>query len=223
MYSRRSVLAMSVAVTWFATASAGELTFWSSARGVGGGPPHQIHQFDENGVYTGVSFDAVAGAQTSNWGYRDGAFDGQFMYFGWEAGVARHNSDGSGGIQLFSGSVPGSGNTWHALAHDPTGDGGNGSLWTASYVGGPLVEVDLSGQLLNSYPADNWNLYGLAYDHSDGNLWGHAYPGLFTPGQVVKINITTAPGTIMSGVGWPTRFRTSRGNLAGHPGRVGCV
>ncbi|MCP5119299.1 MAG: hypothetical protein GY953_51515, partial [bacterium] len=125
--------------------------YWSSARGSSGGTTNRIHLFDENGVLLN-SVEAVAGAQTSAWGYRDGMTDRSgHIYFGWEDGLARHNLDASGGVQLFSGPAPGGVGTWRALAFDPTGDSGNGSLWTQSF-GSPVAEIDMNGNLLQSFP-----------------------------------------------------------------------
>jgi hypothetical protein len=183
-------------------------TYWVSARGDIATGIHQIHQVDSNGVWTGVSIDQVNAAQASTWGYRDGASDRQgHVYFGWEDGVARHDNDGSGGVQIITGGVPGGLGTWHGLAFDPTGDGGAGSLWAMNFANRTLVEVDLSGNLLNSYPNISDDVYGLAYDDSDGNLWAHLQ-GTFTgfAGDVIKINITTSPGTVISGVGWMSGF-----------------
>ncbi len=181
--------------------------FWASARGVDALPPHQIHSFDMNGVLMN-SIDQVAGAQSSAWGYRDGAYDGNLMYFGWENGLASHNADGSGGTQIFFGGAPGGVGTWRALAFDPTGDGGNGSFWVASFASN-LIEVDMSGSLLNSF-ASVASLYGLAFDDSDGNLFGHD-----TDGAVVKIS--TADGSLMAG-GWSSGFPNleAQGGLSGY-------
>ena len=106
----------------------GGVVYWGSSRGVPRPPllTHQIHAFDAAGVL-GVSIDQIAAAQSSAWGYRDGASDGTFIYFGWEGGVARHDADGSNGVLLFGGfSAPGG--IYRALAFDPTGDGGRGSF-----------------------------------------------------------------------------------------------
>lgn len=197
-----------LAVAAMATPAMGAM-FWGSGRGVGAVPPHMIWQFDASGNYTGTAIQQVAGAQTSAWGYRDGAFDGTYMYFGWEGGVARHNADGSGGTQIIAGSAPGGVGTWRALAYDPTGNGGAGSLWTASFSSA-LIETDMSGNLLNSY-ASVASLYGLAYDDSDGNLWGHD-----TGGAVVKIDTST--GALIPGAGWSTGFANlaAQGGLSGY-------
>ena len=201
----KRAICLLIAGTWVTPLLAQSV--WVSARGVLGGRDH-IHEFDTNGVYTTVSVDQVAGAQSSSWGYRDGAADrSAHIFYGWEDGVARHNADGSGGVQIISGGIPFVGGTWHGLAFDPTGDGGNGSLWAVNFTSDRLAEVSLSGALLNSYSNLALDMYGLAYDDTDGNLWVHLN-GIFTGrfGGVIKINITTNPGTIMAGQGWFTGF-----------------
>ena len=184
------------------------LAFHCSARNLD--DDNQVWLFDQNGVWTGQKYTQIAGAAQSTWGYRDGASSGEHVYFGWEDGVARHDPDGSNAVLLFGpGGAPDG--CWRALAYDPTGDSGNGSLWSANWDS-HLVEVSLSGAMLNLFPNDGWSLFGLAYDQSDGNLWGHD-----TDGQVIKIDTST--GTIIPGAGWPvspdwTLF-TVQGGLSG--------
>ncbi len=193
-----------LAIAGMATPAMGQV-FWASARGVDAVPPHQIHSFDMNGVLMN-SVDQVAGAQSSAWGYRDGAFDGTFMYFGWEGGVARHNIDGSGGTQIIFGGAPVG--TWRALAFDPTGDGGRGSLWTANF-GSDIVEVNLSGGLLTTLTWDqSWSLYGLSYDDTTGDLWGHSGGG-----DIINIDTTTGVATTV----YTTPFTNgaSQGGMSG--------
>ena len=160
-----------------------DTVYHCSARDLAGN--NDVWLFDAAGNMTG-SYDQIAGAAGDDWGYRDGAGDGTYVYFGWAGGVARHDVDGSNGQLLFTGVPPGG--TWRALAYDPTGDNGNGSLWSACW-GSELVEVTLSGTVLTSYPCwvtPAWSLYGLAYDNVDGNLWAH-----HTGGDVLKIDTST--------------------------------
>ena len=78
--------------------------YWSSSRGTGG-PPHKLYSFDNAGVMTGEVDQA--GSAGSAWGYRDLASDGTFIYGGWNAGLSRHNLDGTGGTQIIFGAAPG--------------------------------------------------------------------------------------------------------------------
>lgn len=135
------------------------------------GRNNQVYMLDQTGELI-YSYDQVPSAISDNFGYRDGASDGTFLYFGWIGGVARHDYDGNNGTQIIVGPVPNTGAIWRALAYDPTGDNGNGSLWTQSFTS-DLVETDLAGNLLNQFPND-LSLYGLAYDHQSGMLWGHS-------------------------------------------------
>ena len=183
-------------------------TYWVSTRGAG---PHHIDAFDAFGNGTGVSFDQVAGAQSSAWGYRDGASDGTFLYFGWENGVARHNADGSGGTQIISGLAPGGVGTYRALAHDPDLNGGAGGFWVQSFTSS-LAAVNMSGGLLVSFANNGSSLYGLAL--ADGRLFGHDVGG-----DIVEINRNDGSlmGTIFNVAGSFTSYATA-GGLSEVPG-----
>ena len=184
----------------------GGVVYWGSARNLAGN--HQIHAFDAAGVL-GASVDQIAAAQGSPWGYRDGASDGTFLYFGWEGGVARHDADGSNGVLLFDGfNAPGG--FYRALAFDPTGDGGRGSFWSASF-GSELVEVDMLGNELDFFPnVLGWSLYGLSFDDTDGNLWGHSGCG---NGCANIIKIDTITGLVIPGLGFPTGSSSAFPNM----------
>jgi len=164
------------------------------------GNTNQVFLFDSNGVYSGTSYAQLGTAYTASFGYRDGASDGTHVYFGWEDGVARHDADGSNGVILFDGTnQPGS--AWRGLAYDPTGNAGDGSLWSIDWSS-ELVEVDLSGNVLTTFPntsASPWaTVYGLAYDATDGNLWASSQAD---PAHIIKISPSL--GQVISGAGWP--------------------
>lgn len=164
--------------------------------------------FDESGNLLKI-YDAVPGAQNDAFGYRDGTSDGTYIYFGWTTGVARHDADGSNGVQIIFGPTPGTAVTWRGLAYDPTGDNGNGSFWTQSFTS-DLVECTLTGVLLHQFSNDLL-IYGLAYDYSTGMLWGHAVDEN-SSAIIVEINPETGQPT---GVSYPSHF-----NLPG-PSTVG--
>jgi hypothetical protein len=168
-------LGLVVAVAWAVTPAMAGDTVWYSARGANAVPPHRIHEFDADGVYTGTSIDEVADAQTSAWGYRDGASDETSLFFGWETGLAQHNADGTGGVEICPAGAPTVG-TWRALAFDPTGDGGSGSFWVGDFADG-IVEVarDNCAQLtlLPNSTTNPWSVYGLAYNAATDSLWAH--------------------------------------------------
>ncbi|HRX87546.1 MAG TPA: hypothetical protein P5572_21175, partial [Phycisphaerae bacterium] len=171
---------------------------------------NQVFVFDETGRFV-RQFPQIEPARSDSFGYRDGATDGTYVYFGWGDGVARHNLDGSGGVQIIFGPVPGTGAVWRALAYDPTGDGGNGSLWTESF-NSDLVETDLQGNLLHQFPNNGAVLYGLAYDETTGKLWGHHQSSPTGSAAVVEIDPET--GT-MTGVSFPSHFNQAGGSLDG--------
>lgn len=180
---------------------------WHSARKMTG-QKHRLWLFDSAGAYQNKWVDQVAGAQTSSWGHRDGCFDGKYVYFGWENGVARYNQDGSGGTTIVVGRAPGN-KTWRAMAHDPKLDGGKGGFWTADF-GSALSSTTMLGKLIKSFPMDRWSLYGLSFDPKDGNLWGHS-----SGGAIIKIS--TATGKQIAG-GFPRdpKFKgTAQGGLSG--------
>ena len=61
--------------------------FFTTARGVGSAPPHQIYVFDATGALV-TQFDQPASSNATTWGYRDGASNlvGQ-LFFGWDGGI----------------------------------------------------------------------------------------------------------------------------------------
>ena len=203
----RKLLAVSL-VAAIALPAFAQVVYHGSARIiVGAGRENEVFMFDAAGNLTG-SYDEIAGARTDPWGYRDGAFDGTHVYFGWGGGVARHDADGSNGTLMFGGANAPGGN-YRALAYDPTGNSGAGSFWSASF-GSDMVEVDLSGNVLTNWPNNGqWSLYGLSFDDTDGNLWGHT-----TGGEVIKIDTNTG---LLTGAGWATGFANlaAQGGLSG--------
>ena len=190
-----------------ATQAYAQTTVWVSTRGTG---PHHIDEFDLTGAGTGNSFDQVAGAQASAWGYRDGMADrAGHLYWGWDGGVARHDADGSNGTQIISGSAPGGVGTYRAMAYDPAGDGGNGSFWVQSFGSG-MAEVTMTGGLIRSWPNNGTVVYGFAFDDTDSNVWAHD-----ALGDVVKIDVTT--GNMIESTRFPTGFTSfvAQGGLSG--------
>ncbi len=184
--------------------------FHGSARVIppDGSRDNMVYLFDAAGILTG-SYDQIAGAKQDAWGYRDGMFDGTYVYFGWGGGLARHDADGSNGMLFIAGAAPGGVGTWRALAYDPTGDGGNGSIWTASFSSS-LIEVDMVGNVLNLFPNGGYSLYGLSYNDDTGNLWGHSGGGEI-------ISIDTSDGSMTTPM-WFSGFpnMAAQGGLSGY-------
>jgi hypothetical protein len=124
------------------------------------------------------------------------------------------------------------GATWRALAYDPNGNGGAGSIWTIDF-GSALYEVDLAGNLLNRFPnQDSWSVYGLALDPDTGNLWAHhrtscgtgcgAQPNIWeidtTTGRWTGVQFESDGGVVHTGRVPPLPVQ---GGLSGVPGGAG--
>ncbi len=205
----RNIIGLMV-VAAIATQAFAQPTVWVSTRGAG---PHHIDEFDMTGAGTGNSFDQVAGAQPSAWGYRDGMADrAGHLYWGWDGGVAQHNMDGSGGTQIISGTAPGGVGTYRAMGYDPAGNANAGSFYVQSFTS-PMAEVNMTGGLIRSLNGGVNNgtiLYGFAFDDVDGNVWAHE-----ALGDVVQVDTVTGM-TIES-----TRFFTSFINFAAQGGLTG--
>jgi hypothetical protein len=202
-------------------------TYHVSSRGVGAVAPHLVYRFDSAGAFLG-SYQQVAGSSTSAWGYRDLDTDGTFIYGGWETGLARHNADGTGGTVLTAAGAPGGVGTWRALAYDPSGAGGAGSFWTASF-GTALAEVRADNRaLIRTFPnIDGWSLYGLAKDPCGDFLWGYSSPD---QGRIVQISTVTGRQTngkffpecvLGPGIYPPHPGCQIQGGLSGVPGGAG--
>ncbi|MBL1217763.1 MAG: hypothetical protein D8M59_09735 [Planctomycetes bacterium] len=181
-----------------------------------------VNMFDSTGTLVGT-FDQVGTAYTDAWGYRDGFTDGSKVYFGWGGGIASHNPDGTGGAMFITGAAPVIG-TWRALAYDPNGDGGNGSIYACDF-GDPIIEVDMAGNLIRQFAnADGWSIYGLALDPNTGNLWAHhSSGGGAIPPQIWEIDTTTGTWTGVAydsdaGLVGGTTPYPIQGGLCGVPG-----
>lgn len=188
-----------------------------SSRVLNAGTGNQVFFADATGTVTG-QYDQIAGALNDAWGYRDGMTDGEFVYFGWGGGLARHNLDGSGGTLHISGGSPGG--VWRALGYDPDGNGGAGSFYTADF-GSAIYECEMDGTVIRSFTnSDGWSLYGLTVDPCTGNLWGHHSGGADTS-EAWEIDTETGRFT---GVSFSTQSGVSgaiQGGLSGVPGGAG--
>jgi hypothetical protein len=181
----------------------------TTARGQNNPGGHLVTIYDETGTKTG-QYDQIAGAQSSSWGYRDGAYDGDYLYFGWESGVARHDVDGANGAVFINSAPPDAGVTaWRALTFDPTNNFGAPGLWTASWAS-PLIKVDMAGNLLVSHANGGYSLYGLAYDMGSDMLWGFGMPG--DVNDIVEIDPATGA---MTGVQFSADYTGTAGTQGG--------
>jgi len=172
--------------------------------------PHFVQMFDSDleCLDPPVRFAQDAVCTGSAWGYRDGASDGTYIYFGCEYGVGRHDADGGNSMAQISGGAPGGVGTWRGLAYDPELDGGNGGFWTASFST-PLVSTTMSGALIDAYPnACGWSIYGIALDPCTGNLWVNSIPNI---GDICEVSREGE----CTGVCFTPPPRTSQGGLEG--------
>lgn len=179
-----------------------------TARGQNNPTGHFVSLLDQTGTKFG-QYDEIAAAQSSSWGYRDGTFDGDYVYFGWESGVARHDANGANGVQVISGAPPGGPSVWRALAYDPTNLHGEPGFWTADWASN-LVKVSMTGTMLVSLPSGGYSLYGLAFDPATGKLWGHGMPGDIN----IMVEIDPVTGA-MTGVQWSTDYTGQGGTQGG--------
>lgn len=147
--------------------------YFVTSRVLTGDGLNRVYVFDGSGNLVD-EFVQQFGAELDAWGYRDGASDGTFLYFGWGGGIARHEaSPPYTGTRIVSGGGPNG--TWRALAYDPDGNNGAGSLYSTDF-GDSIVEITLTGSVLRTLPnLDAWSIYGLAFDHTTGNLWASDY------------------------------------------------
>ena len=155
-----------------------------SAAGPLGAPPHVLYEFDPHGVLLGTVLQPAA-QNASPLGMRDLEFDGQSILGGSEVGISVCSPGGALVNQLLAANGPqpiaqpigGAAlaqlGTLRALAFDPHGNGGNGSLLVADF-GSPILECDLQGNVLRTTPNGGWSAYGLAVDPVTGNLWVNA-------------------------------------------------
>lgn len=158
----------------------GEL--FTTTRGVNGAPPHLINVWDSNGNWL-RSFQQPASTATSLWGFRDGGSDGVSLIFGHEGGIEVIDAFGNPVNQLIADNGPqpivqpivvvaGAVGMWRAIAFDPSGNGGNGSMFLGNFSAA-VVEVALDGSVLHTFPTPSpaWYAFGLALDTGSNTLW----------------------------------------------------
>src|SRR5262249_45581042 len=155
-----------------------------SATGPLGAPPHLFYEFDATGGLLGV-VPQPAAQNSSALGMRDLEFDGPSLLGGSEVGISVCSRTGAlvnvvltaNGpqpvVQPITGAMMAQLGVARALALDPQGDSGNGSLFVADF-GSPILECTLSGAVLRAIPNGGWSAYGLALDPVTRNLWVNA-------------------------------------------------
>jgi hypothetical protein len=93
----------------------------------------------------------------STFGYRDGAFDGTYLYFADECGIDQIDPETGARV---GGMIcpPAVGSVCRALAFDPA----SGNFWTANFASN-IYEFDRNGNVINSFP-NSLNVYGAGWD-----------------------------------------------------------
>ncbi len=139
---------------------------WVTGRDSGSGDIHKLHKFDADGSHI-ISYEQ---GTSSDWGWRDLAWDGNYLYASDENELAQIDpTTGSivGTLPKPAGfeTVP-----CRGLAYDPATD----HFYTANWASN-IVEFDRSGNIINSYP-NLLSIYGLAWDNvTDGGPWLWVY------------------------------------------------
>jgi len=176
--------------------------FWVTGAGDGSGTQNRIHQYDNAGTY----IQSFMQNTSSAWGWRDLAWDGEYLYA----------SDDTQ-IDIFDPAFNGPENPNRALAYDPATD----HFWTANFSSN-IYEFDRNGVVVHSYPnTQGLSIYGMAWDDAsqDGPwLWIHSQDG--TPGLtwsqfdpitgtftgIVFIGVDNGSGGIAGGAAFSTEW-----------------
>lgn len=131
---------------------------------------HLLHKFDYNGNHV----EAFDQSTISDWGWRDLAWDGQYLYASDEyefAVIDPATGQKIGELPMPNGISP----PLRALAWDPETD----HFWSANFSS-DIVEFDRTGQTVSVY-ANDYTVYGMAWDDvsEDGPwLWVFSQDGI---------------------------------------------
>lgn len=141
--------------------------------------PHMLFELDPSGAVVSSHPQPIATA-TSRWGIRDLAYDGsRWLYGGCEADrifafdtlsrawTPTHDITVPAGLTF---------GTMRALAFDPTGDGGRGSLWCGSWSS-EHVELSLTGSALRRLANVQPETFGAALDPVRRSVWWFGQTG----------------------------------------------
>ncbi|MFQ5506609.1 MAG: hypothetical protein ACE5F1_17705, partial [Planctomycetota bacterium] len=160
--------------------------------------PHMLHKFDKNGKYL-TSFPQPSSVNSgSSWGIRDMAFERKispihiygscensatsFRVLAFNVITGKWDPPNDFKVPAAIGT-----STVRALAFDPLGNSGNGSIWTANFSS-QIFEFDLvkasstgTPKILNTYQSAQTATYGFAYDAARKTMWAHGQSGTTTP------------------------------------------
>ena len=122
---------------------------------------HYLHKFDRDGNHIVTFYQGTS----SDWGWRDLAWDGTYLYASDEYELAI--IDPNTGQKIDELPMPTSiSPPMRALAWDPESD----HFWSANF-GSNIIKFDRSGQTLATY-ANGYIIYGMAWDDaSEGGPW----------------------------------------------------
>lgn len=124
-------------------------------------PNNNVYIFDGDGNY----LDSFQQNNAHDWGWRDMAWDGAYLYASYSNQIDYFTLDG-----VVAGSFTGPEEPNRALAYDPATD----HFWTANFSS-DIYEFDRDGAVINQFDND-YSIYGMAWDgiSPDGPwLWVH--------------------------------------------------
>ncbi len=174
------------------TSFGGRSRYWVSAAGQSPGSPHQLYEIDVNGSLIASHNQPTTVGNPSLVGMRDLAVGaaGRLIYGGMD------NAPGQPLVFVFDVQtrqfLPGStitlqspvGVTPRALAFQPDGNLGQGTLWTSDH-GGAVHEFALNGQLLRTVSSSGaTQIRAAAYDPIWGRLYWFARAGSADPRNI---------------------------------------
>lgn len=171
--------------------------FWVTGRDSGSGNIHKLHKFDADGNHI-ISYEQ---GTISDWGWRDLAWDGTYLYASDENELAKIDP-ATGGVVEFLTKPPGFETVpCRGLAYDSATDHFYCANWASD-----IVEFDRDGNIINSYP-NELSIYGLAWDDvTDGGPWLWVYSqDEFTDDILVmvsQVDPTTGIPTGVQFLGW---------------------
>lgn len=163
--------------------------YWITGGGISGtADPNYLWQLDADGNVLNTYIQPT----TSDWGWRDLAYDGTYLY-GSDSTVIEQIDPATGTTTGVT--IPGPHNPNRGLAYDPVND----HFWISNQ-GAAIYEIDRAGNVINMYPnpitTASTEIYGLAWDSwsPDGPfLWAWSdTPG--NNGGVLATQIDPATG-----------------------------
>lgn len=177
-----------------------------TARDPAVGSAHVFYEVDQAGnLVATLPQDPATGS--SAWGWRDLASDGANLMAGYEGGIHVFDPNtgalvnqvlaANGPQTLTANPIGGAGlatlGNYRAVAFDPTGNGGNGSIITASF-GSVMMEIDLQGNILRQWGPGSWSSYGHALDPTDNTkMWVNSIPNAGPLGEMDLTPTMEAP------------------------------